>query len=114
MIINKSTLDQNFKVYDKEVVAEIIDIFFDEYPERIANLEKAINEEDFDSLKTVAHGIKGIIANFHAEEPRELAKQLEHKGADKDISDTPAILEKLKDKTEQMMEELKQIKKEYQ
>lgn len=114
MEIDKAAFQESFKVYDNEVIVEIIDLFFEEYPERLKSLEEAIRQHDAETLRTTAHGLKGVIAHFHADEAHSLAKNLESKGASKTMKETDKILDQLKEKTDRIAEELKEIKKEYQ
>lgn len=114
MEIDKEALQKSFKLYDKDVIVEIIDLFFEEYPERVKSLEEAINQKDYDLLKTTAHSLKGVISHFHAEEPRSLAKELEDKGTNHDMTGVESVFRQLKEKADKMLEELKEIKKEYQ
>ena len=114
MEIDKGALQESFKLYDKEVIVEIIDLFFEEYPERIESLKNAIRQKNYDELKSTAHGLKGVISHFHAEDARALAKSLEDMGANQDMTEAEPTFNKLKEKTSNMLEELKEIKKEYQ
>ena len=114
MEIDKEALQKSFKLYDKDVIVEIIDLFFEEYPERIKSLEEAISQKDHELLKTTAHSIKGVVSHFHAEGPRSLAKDLEEKGTNQDMTGVESIFGQLKEKADKMLEELEEIKKEYQ
>ncbi len=114
MAINKELLQETFDIYDNETIVEIINIFFEEHPDRIKALDEATSNKDSELLRTTAHGLKGVISHFHAEEARSLAKKLEDKGAEGDFSGTEEIKEKLFHELDEMMEELKEIKKKYQ
>ena len=92
------------------MVLEIINIFLEEYPQRMETLQTNINERDFDQLRFNAHSLKGVVANFVAPEVQELAKTLELKGANKDIKDLDTIYNELKDKADVMVSELKELK----
>ncbi len=108
--INEKQFLENFQYFDKEVVLEIINIFLEEYPQRMETLQTNINERDFDQLRFNAHSLKGVVANFVAPEVQELAKTLELKGANKDIKDLDTIYNELKDKADVMVSELKELK----
>lgn len=113
MEIDKAALQESFKAYDKEVIVEIIDLFFEEYPERLKSIEEAIRQQDAETLRTTAHSLKGVIAHFHAEEAHSLAKALEDKGTNETFEGTDEILSQLKEKINHIEEELKKIKEEY-
>ncbi|MBN2614066.1 MAG: Hpt domain-containing protein [Bacteroidales bacterium] len=112
--ISKDQFIENFQYFDKEVVLEIINIFIDEYPERLQTLRKNIDDGDFDQLRFNAHSIKGVIANFVAPEVQNLAKELEMKGTNKETEGVNDLYDLFKEKADQMMDELKEIKKHYE
>lgn len=109
-VIDKASFLDTFQYFDKPIVVEIIDIFFNEYPERIKKIEKAIGEKDFTTLKFEAHSLKGVIANFVAEKPHQLAKELEMKGAEQDGHGLDTLFEALQKETHALMEDLKELR----
>ncbi len=113
-MIDKKQFSENFQYFDNEVVTEIINIFIDEYPERMETLRKNIDEKDFEQLKFNAHSLKGVVANFVAPEVQELARQLEMKGANKDLTDVESLFNELKEKSALVVEELKELKKDFE
>jgi HPt (histidine-containing phosphotransfer) domain-containing protein len=114
MAIDKEKFKENFSYFDKEIVLEIINMFIDEYPDRMEKIRKNIEERDFDELKFNAHSIKGVISNFVAEDARLAAKSLEDKGAAKDDSDLETLYEDLKQKAGEVYNDLLELKKEYE
>lgn len=112
-MINKATFNANYEIFDKEIVKEIIDIYLQEYPERMDHLKKNIEEKDLDNLLKTAHSMKGVTANFFDKETEELARQLEIKAKDKDPEDIEIIFERLKSSSLELIEELKTLRKEY-
>lgn len=113
-MINKVTFSSNYKIFDKEIVREIIDIYLQEYPERIEKLTKNIEEKDLDNLLKNAHSMKGVTANFFDKETEEFARQLEIKAKDKNVEDLDLIFEKLIINSSKLVEELKKLRKEYE
>ncbi len=112
-MIDRKQFKENFQPFDKEIVLEIIDIFIQEYPERMAELEKNINQNDFESLRFNAHSLKGVVANFIVDEPKALAKKLEDQGKGKVKEGNQELFKELKEKTGQLVDELKAIRKDY-
>lgn len=110
MVINKEQFQENFKFFDKEIIVEIIDLFIDEFDERMKTLKENIDTSDRESLVFHAHSIKGVISNFVAEEPREYAKQLEEKAKLSDQTELLEIYHKLYGSTAQLVDELKAIR----
>jgi HPt (histidine-containing phosphotransfer) domain-containing protein len=112
VIDQKSFLD-TFQYFDKEIVVEIIDIFINEYPERMAALKKDIELLDFNAIKFDAHSMKGVIANFVAPIPQQLAKELEMKGSENDASDLKRIYAELEIYGAELVEDLKELRPEF-
>ncbi len=110
MIINKEQFQENFKFFDKEIIVEIIDLFIEEFDERMMNLKSNIEASDMEQLAFHAHSLKGVISNFVAEEPRELAKTLEEKAKEKDQSGLIDLYNKLYNSTSKLLDELKDIR----
>ena len=76
-MIDKATFKENFQYFDNELVVEIIDIFLNEYEERLAQIEDDFNKPDFISLKFNAHSYKGVVANFYDPEITDSSKDLD-------------------------------------
>lgn len=112
-MINKATFNSNYEIFDKEIVKEIIDIYISEYPERMVNLEKNIQEGDMDSLYKNAHSMKGVTANFFDKDTEEFARQLESKGREGDASGLEEIFAELKRASESLIDEMIVLKEEY-
>lgn len=112
-IIEKERFQENFQYFDKEVVLEIINIFIDEYPDRMNSIKENIDQEDYDQLRFNAHSLKGVVANFIAPEVQVLARTMEMKGNNKDMQDINALYDELREKADVMIEELAELKKNY-
>ncbi len=113
-IIEKERFLENFQYFDKEVVLDIINIFLEEYPDRIRMIRTNIDQQDFDQLRFNAHSLKGVVANFVAPEVQSAAKAMEMKGTNKDLSDIDDLYTVLKEKADVMIEELADLKKNFQ
>lgn len=113
-IIEKERFQENFQYFDKEVVLEIINIFIDEYPDRMNSIKENIEQKDFDQLRFNAHSLKGVVANFIAPEVQMLARAMEMKGTNKDMQDIDSLYDELREKADAMVKELAELKKNYQ
>jgi len=76
-MINKQLFIDTFKVFDREVVVEIINIFFEEYPLRIEKMDKNMAELNYKELAFNAHSLKGVVSNFASPTLFELAREVE-------------------------------------
>lgn len=112
-MIDRATFSSNYEIFDKEIVKEIIEIYISEYPDRMVNIRKNIDEKDLDSLYKNAHSFKGVTANFFDKDTEEIARQLESKGKEGDDSGLEDLYTQLKETSEKLVDELKGLSKEY-
>jgi HPt (histidine-containing phosphotransfer) domain-containing protein len=111
-MIDRQKLNQNFQYFDKETIMEIIDIFFSEYTERVATMQKHINACDYGQLKFSAHSLKGVIANFQDPVTIDLSRKLDEKAKAQDPKGLQQLFEDLKSACEKLMEELRGLRAE--
>lgn len=112
-VIDKAVFIDSFHYFDRPIVVEIIDIFLNDYFERLSTIKNAIETKDFAALKFNAHSLKGVIANFVADVPRQLAYQLEIKGTNQDGTDLDSLFSELQLAIADLIEDLKELKEEY-
>lgn len=58
-------------------MAELIEMFVAELPERVAALRQALTERDFEALRRLAHQLKGAAGGYGFPSITEAAKDLE-------------------------------------
>jgi HPt (histidine-containing phosphotransfer) domain-containing protein len=112
-VIDKVQFTKTFQYFDNEIIVEIIDIFLNEYPERIEALSKCIDDVDYDNLKFNSHSIKGVIANFVAAEVEQQAKELEIMGSEKNMDGVNELFASFKISSTTLVDELRELKEEY-
>lgn len=112
-MIDRATFSTNYEIFDKEIVKEIIEIYIQEYPERMVKLEKNILEKDMENLYKNAHSMKGVTANFFDKDTEEIARLLEAKGKDGDTSGIEDLFEQLKVTSGNLIVELAALGEEY-
>nr|NQU89736.1 Hpt domain-containing protein [Bacteroidota bacterium] len=66
-MVNKDKFRDQYSFFDKEIVVEIIDIFINEYDDRIEKIHKHILSGDLDNLKKSSHAFRGVIGNFETD-----------------------------------------------
>ena len=106
-VIEWEKFNDNFQYYDKGIIIEVIDIFVNEYDDRIRKLQENIDENDFAKLAFNAHSFKSVIANYMAPKALELTRKLEdaaNKNADDSIQQ---IFNDLKIASKELLIELK-------
>jgi HPt (histidine-containing phosphotransfer) domain-containing protein len=106
-VIDNQSFNDSFQYFDKEIVVEILDIFLNEYEDRLSTIKKSIDEVDFPNLKFHAHSLKGVVANFAAPSAQAAAKALEDKGTNS-IND--GLLEDYENLKEIILKLVKEIK----
>ncbi|MEI6173999.1 MAG: Hpt domain-containing protein [Bacteroidota bacterium] len=111
-MIDRQKFNDNFQYFDKEIIVEIIDIFFSEYDERFEKLQKNVNERDFTQLKFNAHSLKGVIANFMDPVTIELSRKLDEVAKNQEVAGLDKLYEEIQKSASNLKDELGQIKKE--
>ena len=112
-MINKETFRENFQYYDKEVVVQVMDIFNNEYPQALEELQQSITVLDFPALNRKAHGLKGVVA-YMSDELSGLCHELELKGAEKNTAGLQPTYNLLQDGILELVDELKLLRIEYE
>ena len=81
---------------DDSFFQDLIQIFLDDSPQRIAEIEQSLLKGDVRQLTLAAHSLKGSSSNFGAERLRALSEQLELLGRQGPLGDAPGQLLALK------------------
>ena len=84
---------------DPALLAEIVDLFLQDCPARLNEIEDAVRRNDPCALAAAAHNLKGSAGNFGARPTVALLEELENMGRTGDMSRAGAILESLKRET---------------
>ena len=77
---------------DGTFVRELVEIYLQDTPQRLTDLEQALAKEDAYSVTRAAHTIKGSSSNFGAIRLAKLAHQIELQGKSGDLSSTAAAI----------------------
>ncbi len=112
-VIDNQSFNDSFQYFDKEIVVEILDIFLNEYEERLSTIKRSIDELDFPKLKFHAHSMKGVVANFAAPSAQAAAKTLEDKGTGSIKDGLIGDYEKLEEITLKLVEEIKVLRENF-
>jgi HPt (histidine-containing phosphotransfer) domain-containing protein len=112
-MINKEKFRENFQYYDKEVVVQVMDIFNNEYPQALQELQQSIAVLDFPTLNRKAHGLKGVVA-YMSTELSGLCHELEQKGAEQNSEGLQPTYNLLQEGILELVDELKLLRTEYE
>jgi len=74
---------------DQELLEEVAQLFLDDYPNSISEIEKALAVGDPRGVERGAHTLKGAVSNFGADSVVESALALELAGRKGDLSTAP-------------------------
>ena len=80
---------------DRTLLAELTEIFLEDCPRRLHELEQAVTEGNANMIKQTAHSLKGMVACFGARLAQERAAEMEGLGKAGDVTNTSALLPQL-------------------
>jgi two-component system, sensor histidine kinase and response regulator len=95
---------------DKELLNELIDLFIEDCPRLLAQVEQAIREQDPVRLEKAAHTLKGSVANFAADIAVKAALRLEIMGKGHDLTNAEEAFLDLKSKILLTQKELETVR----
>jgi len=93
---------------DPEFLSELIELFLDETPARLAELRQAAAAEDATGLTTAAHGLKGSAASLGARGICELCGALERLGRSGSTRGAAALIDLLREELERVRTALRE------
>jgi len=92
-----------------DFLREIVGIFLEDTPKRIAELEQSLAEKDPLRFTRAAHSIKGSSSNLGAMALRAVAERLEHQSKQSGLTGLESMLAELKGEFARAAAELGQI-----
>ncbi len=87
---------------DTSLFQEFIEFFQEDSPKLIITLQRAIDSNDPSAVQHAAHSLKGLAANFGAEDCVSTANELEHLGKNGDLTGAKESLAKLEQHVAQL------------
>jgi HPt (histidine-containing phosphotransfer) domain-containing protein len=77
---------------DRALLAELVEIFLEDCPRRLHELEQAVKEGNANGVRHAAHSLKGMVAGLGAGPAHGLAAEVEGLGKAGDLSKTSDLL----------------------
>jgi HPt (histidine-containing phosphotransfer) domain-containing protein len=108
MLVHLENLKSHFDG-DEELIMELLEVFAESYILVLESLNKAVEEKNYKEVELHAHTMKGMVANFFAEELKSSAFFLEKGGREENVLDFATHLKKLEDDIPVMIDEVKAI-----
>jgi HPt (histidine-containing phosphotransfer) domain-containing protein len=94
---------------DPELLHEIAVLFIDDYPKALQDLRNAIQTGDIRLLERSAHGLKGSVANFGAQQAVSAAQALEMMARNREIEGAEEVIRSLELALAALSVELQQL-----
>lgn len=94
---------------DDSFLRDLIQIFLEDAPLRLAEIEESLTRGDSRKLTIAAHSLKGSSANFGAEQFRNRCEEIEHSGRLGELDAVPARLPALKEEYARVAAELRSL-----
>ncbi len=91
---------------DLELVTELIELFLDESPKLLTDVQQAVELRDAKAIERTAHRLKGSVGNFGMNDTCAAALRLEVIGRKGDLTDAEAAYQSLHDELRQLQAEL--------
>lgn len=93
--IDTATLAQLKADLGEDFIAELVETYCSETPQLIEHLQEALEAQDSETFRRLAHSIKSSSASLGAMQLSELARQLEMLGKSGDLAQAAGQLELL-------------------
>jgi signal transduction histidine kinase/DNA-binding response OmpR family regulator len=94
---------------DRELLRELVEMFVDDYPNRLQTIRRAIEVGQHEQITFAAHALKGAAGNFYAKDCVEVALRLEQIGANGERSEVEQALAELEEQLERVKRTLTQM-----
>lgn len=78
---------------DKELLVELLGIFVEDFQEKRKLLVEAVENNDIDTIKSIAHSLKGATGNISAKALRGTFVSMEEKAKTNDLSGMTGIIQ---------------------
>jgi len=70
---------------DESFLEELLDLYFEDFPQKIEQLQMAIEQKNFELIRKLGHSLKGSSSTLSLTFLQEASFQMEMAGGDKDI-----------------------------
>ena len=85
---------------DMDLLKEIIEIFLEDFPKQMKEIQEGIDKGDAHVVERAAHSLKGSVANFAAKRAHEAAYRLEVLGREVNLGEANEALADLEKEIE--------------
>jgi HPt (histidine-containing phosphotransfer) domain-containing protein len=94
---------------DTDLLADVVRIFLDDCPSRLAAIKNAVDVRDAELIRTTAHALKGAAGTLSAAAVFEAAQTLERLGAEGRLEPTEAAWRMLAKEASNLMDTFRRM-----
>lgn len=91
---------------DEELMEQLIDLFLEDYPKRMAEIETGLSEKESEKVRKAAHTLKGMSGNLAFHQVYHTAKNLENTALEKKMDESEHLFKKLQLDIARVLEQL--------
>lgn len=95
MVLDEAALDRLTRIGGQAFLLEMIDLFLEHAPQRLATARQAFGERDFPIVYRAAHSLKSTAGNLGARELQRTAERVEDRAAAEDGAALKTLLDEL-------------------
>ncbi|MFP4598223.1 MAG: Hpt domain-containing protein [Persicimonas sp.] len=92
----------------EETLVELVDIFLEQWPEMMDEIEQGVARADYENLRRAAHTLKGSASIFGARPVVQVANRLSDMARDEQLDGAEAELRKLQDEMDRLVPAMQQ------
>lgn len=105
-VLDPAALERLLRIGGQEFLVEMIELFLEHAPQRLASARTALAENDVKTLYRSAHSLKSTAGNLGARALQNMAADVEGRAAEEDLAPIPALLDELERRYERVRTEL--------
>jgi two-component system sensor histidine kinase/response regulator len=91
---------------DRDLLCELIEIFREEFPRLLQELQQSVAREDVNKVETASHALKGMLSGLSATRATAITSRLEQMGREGKTSGITEALALLERETADLLPEL--------
>jgi HPt (histidine-containing phosphotransfer) domain-containing protein len=77
---------------DRTLLAELAEMFLQDCPQRMKELEEGVKGSNAESIRQAAHSLKGMVSGFGAYQAKSLAAEMEKLGRGGQVTEAVILL----------------------
>ena len=105
-VLDPATLERLLRIGGQDFLVEMIELFLEHAPQRLASARVALEENDIKTLYRSAHSLKSTAGNLGARALQNTAAEVEERAAEDDLAPIPLLLDELERRYERVRTEL--------